>query len=140
MQPGHKHGHPESQHIEVQSLFHTVDGFQTPETQFTFQTTERRSHHQPAEPQTSYSNPEPQTNLQCISVSATRLLSLKHVLRPAEQPSVMSKSSENHMFSTPALGGMLQRLKILEDKTAQVNAATMQKVDSAHFPASFMGL
>lgn len=140
MQPDHKHGHLESQHIEVQSLFHTVDGFQTPEAQFTCQTTEPWSRYQLTEPQTSYSNPEPRTSLQCLSVSATQLLSLKHVLRPEEQPTIPSESSENLRLATPVLGGMLQRLKILEDKTTQVNAATVQMVDSAHFPTSFMAL
>lgn len=131
MQPAHKHS--ESQHTEVQSLYHSMDdrsGFQTPEAQFTCPTTERWSRHQAPEPQASYPSPEPRTNLQCLSVSAAQLLSLKHVLKSKEQPPVTSTSSETLMFSTPALGGMLQQLKILEDKTAQVNAAR----NSAHVP------
>lgn len=137
MQPGHKHGHLESQHIEVQAVYHSMDcqsGFQTPEAQFTCQTTERWSPHQPPKPHASYPSPEPQTRFQCLSVSATQLLSLKHVHKPEEQPSITSKSSETILFSTPALGGTLHRLKILEDKTTtQVNAPTVQKVDSAYF-------
>lgn len=134
MQPGHKHGHLENQHMQVQSVYHNrVDqsGFQTPEAQFNCQTTEPWSRHQP---QASYPTPDPQSSLQCLSVSATQLLTLKHVLKPQEQPSITSKPSETLLFSTPALGGMLQRLKILEDKTTQVNAATEQKVDSIRFP------
>ncbi|MCJ8734416.1 hypothetical protein PDJAM_G00235180 [Pangasius djambal] len=120
MQSGHKHGHLETQHIQVQSVYHNMEdqsGFQTPEAQFTFQTTEPWSQHQPAKPQA-------QPNLQCFSVSATQLLTLKHVLKPKEQPSITSKSSETLLFSTPALGGMLQRLKILEDKATQKKVQT----------------
>lgn len=134
-QPGHKQGHLETQHIQVQSVYRSMDdqsGLQTPEAQFTCQTTEPWSHNQPSKPQANYPTPAPQASLQCLSVSATQLLSLKHVLKPKEQPSITSKSSETFLFSTPAVGGMLQRLKILEDKTTQVNAASMRKVESAH--------
>ncbi|XP_034162131.2 F-actin-monooxygenase mical2b isoform X3 [Pangasianodon hypophthalmus] len=120
MQSGHKHGHLETQHIQVQSVYHNMDdqsGFQTPEAQFTCQTTEPWSHHQPAKPQA-------QPSLQCFSVSATQLLALKHVLKPKDQPSVTSKSSETLLFSPPALGGMLQRLKIVEDKATQKKVQT----------------
>ncbi|XP_017330272.2 F-actin-monooxygenase mical2b isoform X3 [Ictalurus punctatus] len=124
MQPGHKHGHLENQHMQVQSVYHNrVDqsGFQTPEAQFNCQTTEPWSRHQV---QASYPTPDPQSSLQCLSVSATQLLTLKHVLKPQEQPSITSKPSETLLFSTPALGGMLQRLKILEDKTTQKKVQT----------------
>ncbi|XP_017330274.2 F-actin-monooxygenase mical2b isoform X6 [Ictalurus punctatus] len=138
MQPGHKHGHLENQHMQVQSVYHNrVDqsGFQTPEAQFNCQTTEPWSRHQV---QASYPTPDPQSSLQCLSVSATQLLTLKHVLKPQEQPSITSKPSETLLFSTPALGGMLQRLKILEDKTTQVNlrkefAPGMGGSDTCHF-------
>lgn len=119
MQPGHKHRHLETQHVQVQSVYHNMND---------------QSGFQPSEPQATYPTPEPRASLQCLSVSATQLLTLKHVLQPKEQPSITNKTSETLLFSTPTLGGMLQRLKILEDKPVQVNAATMQKLDSAHFP------
>lgn len=126
-QPGNKHGQLETQHIQVQSLYHCSimddqSGFQSPETRLTCQTTESWCHHQGVE----LSGSEPQASLQCFSVSATQLSTLKHVLIPEEQPSVPFKSSETLLISTPALGGMLQRLKILEDDTAQVNAAQVR--------------
>lgn len=96
----------------------------------TRQTTDPWSPHQPS----NYPSPEPRDGLQCLSVAATQLLSLKHVLKHTEQTSVTCKSSESLLFSAPALGEVMQRLKILEDKTVQVNAATMQKVESDHFP------
>ncbi|XP_053361383.1 F-actin-monooxygenase mical2b isoform X1 [Clarias gariepinus] len=118
-QPGHKHGQAETQDIQFHSVYHAMDnqsGFQTPEVQFTCQTTEAWSRHQ--------STSEPRPGLQCISVSATQLLTLKHVLRPEKQPSISSKSSDTFSLSTPALGGMLQRLKILEDKITQNKVQT----------------
>ncbi|KAF7707659.1 hypothetical protein HF521_018877 [Silurus meridionalis] len=121
MQPAHKQGNLETTHVQIQSFFHTTDdqsGFQASESQFTCQTTEHWSHHEPPTPQTGYSAPESRPSLQCLSVSAPRLLTLKHVVYPKEQPLITSKSSENP-FSAPALGGMLQRLKLLEDENAQ---------------------
>lgn len=123
MQPGNKHGPLETQHVQIQSLYFNTtsmeaqSGFQSPEPQFTSQTTQPWSQLQPPKPSTS----QPQSRLQCLSVSA---LTLKHVLKPKEEPVITSKSSETQLSSTPALRGMLQRLKVLEDKTSQVNADT----------------
>lgn len=114
MQPGNKQGHLETQQVQVWSLHTTMEdqtGFQSPESQLTSQTT------QASKPST----PELQSSLQCLSVSAAQHSSLKHVLVPKEQRVITCKSSETPLISTAAL----QRLKIVEDKTAQVNTATV---------------
>ncbi|TSQ92666.1 [F-actin]-methionine sulfoxide oxidase MICAL2 [Bagarius yarrelli] len=120
MQPGNKHGHLETQPVQVQSFYHSSimedqSGFQSPETPLICQKTKSWCHQQGVET----SGSELQASFQCFSVSAKQLLTLNHVLKPKEQHSVPSKSSETLLLSTPALGGMLQRLKILEDETAQ---------------------
>ncbi|XP_058252730.1 F-actin-monooxygenase mical2b isoform X2 [Hemibagrus wyckioides] len=123
MQPGNKHGPLETQHVQIQSLYINTtsmedqSAFQSPEPQFTSQTTQPWSQLQPPKPST----PQPQSSLQCLSVSA---LTLKHVLKPKEEPVITSKSSETPLISLPALGGMLQRLKVLEDKTNQKKVQT----------------
>ncbi|XP_047658177.1 F-actin-monooxygenase mical2b isoform X2 [Tachysurus fulvidraco] len=110
MQPGNKLGHLETQQVQVWSLHTTTTtedrtGFQSPESPLTSQTT------QDSKP----SAPELQSSLQCLSVSAAQRSTPKHVLVPKEQSAITCKSSETPLVSTAAL----QRLKIVEDKSAQ---------------------
>ncbi|XP_047658179.1 F-actin-monooxygenase mical2b isoform X3 [Tachysurus fulvidraco] len=129
MQPGNKLGHLETQQVQVWSLHTTTTtedrtGFQSPESPLTSQTT------QDSKP----SAPELQSSLQCLSVSAAQRSTPKHVLVPKEQSAITCKSSETPLVSTAAL----QRLKIVEDKSAQVNlrkefAPGMGGSDTCHF-------
>ncbi|KAK3535611.1 hypothetical protein QTP70_017798, partial [Hemibagrus guttatus] len=139
MQPGNKHGHLETQHVPIQSLYINTtsmedqSGFQSPEPQFTSQTTQPWSHLQPPKPSTT----EPQSSRECLSVSAAQRLTLKRVLKPKEEPALTCKSSETLLISTSALGGMLQRLKVLEDKTTQVLRIRKDFLSFSPLPETF---
>ncbi|XP_062856855.1 F-actin-monooxygenase mical2b isoform X2 [Trichomycterus rosablanca] len=135
IQPGHKHVRDDvqlpHQHTQVHSAYsqtadHPAD--QMSEAHFTLHFTKTQSHTQASKPQSTSQSPsrasEPRTSSACLSVSATQLVTLSHVLQTS-QPSDTSSSPEPLLSSTFALGGMLQRLQILEEQITQRRAQTV---------------
>ncbi|XP_066504577.1 F-actin-monooxygenase mical2b isoform X1 [Hoplias malabaricus] len=126
MQPGSKHGNVENllshQPSQAQSTYKPIDDhadFQTPVPQFGFRTTEPWSCPQPPEP-CSISEHRSSSPL----IPAAQVMSLRHVHEPRE-PSLASGSPETFNSTTPALGGMLLRLQLLEDQINQKKAQTL---------------